>query len=137
MMHERPHWTTYFCFWTDNIPRIAYFCHTTSSEQPVSHLFILFKLHCISQETHTSACIIDSFHWILFVIALDLGKVFIYDTLRKKPELYVPMIHIIHEAWALFHKKHGEKFRENLFFHHDFPVCVLFAISCYFFQYNK
>ena len=69
----------------------------------------------------------DSFHWILFGFCMSLSKVFVFDSLRETTDkkLYKDVVNLINLAWTCLCDKYPEKFKENLYFHYDWPVCVL------------
>ena len=47
---------------------------------------------------------INSFHWILLVIEIDRSQVTVWDSLKKPPEKYQNLIHIMQMAWSRFLK---------------------------------
>ena len=79
----------------------------------------------IFQETNTSTRM-HSFHWILFAFCPSLSKVFIFDSLRATSDksAYQDVVEMIKLAWARLCVEHPRKYKENLYFHYDFPVCV-------------
>ena len=69
----------------------------------------------------------DSFHWILFVFCMPRNKVVIFDSLRKTMDKskYQDVVNMIKLAWSCLSAMYPDKFKENLYVHYDFPVCVL------------
>ena len=57
----------------------------------------------ISNISSNHVCI-NSFHWILLVIEIDQSRVTVWDSLKKPPEKYQNLIHIMQRAWSRFLK---------------------------------
>lgn len=49
---------------------------------------------------------INSFHWILFIIVVNGGRMIVLDSLRYERKWYQPMIDVINRAWAIVEKEH-------------------------------
>ena len=79
----------------------------------------------ISNISSIHVCI-NSFHWILLVIEIDRSWVTVWDSLKKPPEKYQNLIHIMQRAWSRFIKKHlgVTSTPTELEFNHNKPVRI-------------